>query len=919
MSMGERTPPSSALIGREAVLAELIGQLDVVGATRRASIVVLRGDAGIGKSMVFDAFVDGIRARDCHMLVARPAPTDARLDLSALAEMLATGAVAADSGLNELRRGLAEGLARDRDDVGGAGAAAIAFAEGVHRVCESKPVVIAVDDAHWLDPLSAAAISYAVRRARDRAVLVVCGLRSGETLPLGELRRLVDDGHVTDLLLEPLGIMAIRSILLARCGIELSKPTLVRLVERSGGNPMFATELARHLSASSRPADIDAVAPSLAAAITNRLADAPPSVRAAVAVVALADVPTTSLIEKVLGGSTVAGTIDEACRRDLLVAEGDRFVLAHPLLLAGVLSLLDVETLHGIHAQLAEHSKSPITRAFHLGAAADAPNSRVASAVEAGAAHAAARHSFVLGAELYERSAELTPEGAEGDRRAARLIAAADLWHKAGDPARAVELCASANIDGLADPLRLDAIITQALATADAVGFDEAIALLATAHAAASDSPGRAAMARYCSRMSLFCSVPNALRWAKTAQVESVACNDSAGTELALGALVTAKVLAGEPVAIELAASMSTATIGERSNWLELLVWLQRLEEAEAFGTRLLVDARTTGHGRLIANVVGQMGIIAIGRGRVAEALELLREQYDLELTMDSAGIALPSLDLAIALAIAGDSQEARMLCATAASSAVPLVQCVHAARLGSIELILGNATEAVGHLRRARHIAFGFGLHSVSVLPYWADLIEALVLIGADDEATELQLEFESATAQHPGTSASIETTRTRGMLLASAGDLPAARATLASAVGRFAATPYRLERARTLLALGSVDRRARQWAAAKTTLGEAVSEFTAMGAVGWLRRAQDELNRVGGRRPVAPTDGELTMAESQVVALIAEGLSNGQIAARLIVSVRTVEAHLTRIFRKLGVTNRGQLAALNRTEPTA
>jgi DNA-binding CsgD family transcriptional regulator len=137
--------------------------------------------------------------------------------------------------------------------------------------------------------------------------------------------------------------------------------------------------------------------------------------------------------------------------------------------------------------------------------------------------------------------------------------------------------------------------------------------------------------------------------------------------------------------------------------------------------------------------------------------------------------------------------------------------------------------------------------------------------------------------------------------------GDHAAARDALDEALAAHAELPEPFERARTLHVQGRVERRARNWARARTSLTAALTEFDTLGAARWAEKAGADLARLPGRRP-APA-GELTETEGRVAALVAEGLSNKEVAARLFVSVRAVEANLSRIYAKLGIRSRTEL----------
>ena len=147
----------------------------------------------------------------------------------------------------------------------------------------------------------------------------------------------------------------------------------------------------------------------------------------------------------------------------------------------------------------------------------------------------------------------------------------------------------------------------------------------------------------------------------------------------------------------------------------------------------------------------------------------------------------------------------------------------------------------------------------------------------------------------------------RCRGLLAAANGDFDAAFDAFDRALAQHDRMPGRFERGRTLLSYGTARRRARERGAARRALEAALEIFEEQGAELWARRAADELRRISGRRPAG---AELTETELRVARLAAEGRANKEIAAAMFMSVHTVEAHLSRVYRKLGLRSRTGLA---------
>jgi DNA-binding CsgD family transcriptional regulator len=192
-------------------------------------------------------------------------------------------------------------------------------------------------------------------------------------------------------------------------------------------------------------------------------------------------------------------------------------------------------------------------------------------------------------------------------------------------------------------------------------------------------------------------------------------------------------------------------------------------------------------------------------------------------------------------------------------------------------------------------------------VLRFLPDDVEALVALGRLDYAQTLLDEFESRARSLDRPSALAAAGRCRALLFAARGDLPGALASLEAALVEHERVPIPFERARTLLVLGATLRRAKRKTAPRAALEEALAVFERLGAPLWVQKARAELARVGGRP--GPAAG-LTPSERRLAELVAEGHSNKQIAAALYVSPKTVETSLSRLYGKLGVHSRTELA---------
>jgi DNA-binding CsgD family transcriptional regulator len=224
---------------------------------------------------------------------------------------------------------------------------------------------------------------------------------------------------------------------------------------------------------------------------------------------------------------------------------------------------------------------------------------------------------------------------------------------------------------------------------------------------------------------------------------------------------------------------------------------------------------------------------------------------------------------------------------------------------LGFLALSRGDAAAADRELRGLPAWLYSNGWREPTDFA-WANAIEAMIGIGDLPEAETWLERYEDLAARSRRPWALATAARSRGLLLEARGNIEGAREALGRALAEHARMRCPFERGRTLLAAGSIRRRAREKRSARENLEEAHRIFESVGARLWSGRAGDELARISGRRPAA---SNLTTTETRLAALAAEGLSNKEIAAALHISVHTVEAHLTRIYRKLGIRSRAAL----------
>jgi DNA-binding CsgD family transcriptional regulator len=245
---------------------------------------------------------------------------------------------------------------------------------------------------------------------------------------------------------------------------------------------------------------------------------------------------------------------------------------------------------------------------------------------------------------------------------------------------------------------------------------------------------------------------------------------------------------------------------------------------------------------------------------------------------------------------------------AIARAEAIRITQSTLGWVLGFVELSLGDASAALVHLRPAYEIRNAFMLEPAQRLEL-GDLLEALIAVGELGEAEQVIATWQERAAVLDRAWALAILARCRALLLAARGDLDGAFASFELALAEHGRCTDPFHHGRTLLALGRTQRRAKRRAAARTTLEQALAVFERLGAPLWSEQARTELARIGGR---SPSRGDLTEAESLIARLVAEGRTNREVAATLFLTEHSVETALTRVYRKLGVRSRAELARL-------
>lgn len=892
---------------------EEVGVLDDLVLGRMGPrVAILDGEAGIGKSTLWRHALHTALADGQRVLIARPAAAEAGLSYAALADLLRPLGDLPDVLPAPRRAALAGALLID----GGEAAVVepVAVALGLHALLEilarRGPVLVAVDDWQWLDPASAAVVAYAARRLPD-GVRMVSTLRSGEPdRGLFDVAGSLGAGDAVVMTLGPLPAAALGSVIRDIMGRSLSAPALEALHAAARGNPLAALEAVRAQAAPTRSVDTRRL-------LAERAMALPASARAVLRAVAAVGAPPEALVEQLAGEG-----LESALASGLVQRDAGHLRLFHPLLASVVEARTPAGQWRELHRRIAAITTDAEQRARHLAAATVGPNASVAAELEAASRRALERGAPASAAELAEIAARMSPED-EAEVRVSRSLAAADAWWLAGDGARA-EAVLRPLIEELLPGSRRSralhrlAVVTpsrdalplarQALeeAGADAecrVASHLAIAALLfnSGHADGSYAHARAAVTEseqledpYLRSRAL---VESALQaFDRGGGVQEQTLREAAALE---------QLSSGRPIDMAAMAvlGMQLYTTGELTEG-------RRLLEAE------LAENMSRGHLNRAVYALTSLARLEVraGRPRLAQAHATRALEHAIGAGLSNAELASRSA-CALVHAVLGDAlvahEHAQRGIDMAEDDLVLGIGCRRA--LGLLALSEGDGDEALRWL-----VDIPAMIERLAIGEPWAfcaeqDLGEALVLTGDLAGARAVQERLEATSRRLGRRPALGGALRVRGLIASAQGRHADALGDLDESVATLDGLGHPLESARSLLARGIVQRRAKRRAEARASFQAARAIFAQIGAVLWADRASSEERRLGGRR--ATSRDELTATERRIAELAADGRSNREIAAELYVTERTVEANLTRVYRKLGLRSRTQLARLPRT----
>ncbi|MGW2684930.1 AAA family ATPase [Streptomyces sp. NPDC001414] len=899
------------VFGRDAVLEQAWGSL--VG----GDPVLLTGPAGIGKSAIWRALGDKAHQAGWLVLACAPAESESSLAFAALADLLRP-LESEVTGLPAPQRAAVEAAlltstvnaAVDERALAAATRSLLAAAGAGDR-----RVLVAVDDAPWLDPASERALMYALRRVPEAAILVSARQEAAVDAPLG-VDRLA--GRMRRIDVEPLGVGALHHVLRDRLGVTFARPLLARMVRDSGGNPLLVTELARAVLRLPRlpsPGEDLPFSATMSKVLAESVALLPAASRDAVRLAALLSV--ASLRDLRAAGVDLAD-LDPAEDARLLTVDESAVHFSHPLYAAAVRADIPAGLRRRLHRRLADTVADPDERARQLASCVLEPETGAAAELEAAAERQRRRGAPQIAAGLYEQSARLTPALFPADQGRRRLAAARCLYDS-GDyrPAATAAEQVAAVCDG---ELKAEALLLRAEVAWSA---DEPLSVAAeTAERAlaAAPHPASPAAGRIHAHLSLFHDSPESARRHAVAACELLAGTRPEDAELLAGSLLQLffnEVRGGRSPRLELL-DRALALEGERPSWLGGTVpaiWWRSVDEHDKARTRLssmLEQAVARGDEPAQHELLSHLGETELVSGHYEAAARTIAAARDLGEQLGT-GLVGETWLAGLLDAHRGDLERARRVAEEGLRRAEavddPWARRIHLALSAFTALSDGRTGDAAATYRALAAEADATGLAEPLSQRFEPDWIEACAAVG---DVASARVVLDRLVVRHerlPRPWTTLALARSRALLAAAQGeDATEAVGSLEAARSEVAAHVLPLDRARCLLVAGVVHRRARRRRAARTALEGAAAEFAAIGALAFERRARAELARTGGRKPSAP---ELTATEERVARLAAEGRTNRAIADALFISPKTVEANLARVYHKLGISSRAELGA--------
>lgn len=905
--------PDKPLIGRERELRVLD---DLVSAIRQGEsrCLVILGEPGVGKSTLIETLAD----QTADLRVIRIAGVEAEMEIpfAALHQLCAPlfdhlGLLTAPQRQAlEITFGLSDGPAPEPLLVG------LAVLSLLAEVAAEKPLLCVVDDAQWLDQASAHVGSFVARRLRAESVgIVICMRRRSQELT-----------GLPELLVEGLPENDARKLLASELMAPVDERVLGNFIAETRGNPLALLELPRGLSADelalgfSWPED-RTLSGSIEESFRHRVLKLPPDTQHLLLIASAEPLGDPLLLWRAAEQRGIDADAAQPAVEDDLISFGARVRFRHPLVRSTVYRSASADQRRAAHAALAEvtdEAIDPERRIWHRARAAAGPDEEIAGELEQLADRARSRGGLAAAATFLEQATALS---VDPGRRASRALAAGRAKIQAGSLDSAAQLLTLAEAGPLSeiDLARVDLARAQLAFAADR-GNRAPPLLLKAAHRLEKIDVDLARSTFLDAIMAASLAGDLAAPDADVAAVARAAAEAPAPartpmpSDLLLDGLATTFTLGYEAGLPQVRAAVASDTVGmpidQELRWLSVAyrAAMHNWDHGRALAhcARFVQLARETGALTELTLGVNDYAILLMVGGESNAAATAVDESYATSAALG--GNYVPYGAMAVA-AWRGDEGVASTLIRAHRESAAKRGEGAGIAGSRWAEAVLNNG---LGRYRRAldaAQLAVDATNRRAFELYNWVlgELVEATARAGLRDALPGLLKQLsETAAVAQTGWSLGL---LARARALDSSDD--SAEGFYRDSIEAYGSTGLRSEVARAHLLFGEWLRRQRRRSDARTELHLALEMFDDMGMAGFAERARVELRATGetARKRSVETSDQLTAQEAQVAKLAREGLSNPEIAARLFISARTVQYHLSKVFAKLGITSRNQL----------
>ena len=900
--------------------------------------LTIEGEVGAGKTTLWRAAVAVAAAMGHRVLEAHPAESEESLPYAALGDILEGVVEDPDLRLPAPQlRALRVALLLD-EPVGGppdSRAVAVATLGALRLLSQRTPILVAVDDLQWMDGPSVRVLEFVVRRLKAERVGILAASRSNaRAAVIGLIEPRLSGGEFHRLVVEPMGAESLEEILRTRLRAPLPRPIVTQVERASGGNPLFALEIARGIEAGEivpRPGVPLPVPATLQQYAAERLSRLAPDVREVLFAAAAVSEPTVDLLERTSPPDSVAAALEVARSAGVLEISGDLLRWVHPLFSSTLYHAVPAKRRRALHQQLASVVTGLDERSRHLALGADGPDARAAEAVEAAAERASARGAPDAAAELAEQAHELTPPDQAHDRER-RRIDAGEYHFVAGNLDRARQIFEEMIVVLPPGVVRASVLRRLAKVRYRADSCSVAAQLLTRAAEEAGElGTLRAQVERDLAWAVMLCGDMDAAAGHARSALQLVdTVDDASMLAEVLAATAMAEFLQGGGLPTDtIQRSINLEGLGAETpiEWRPTMILAMMLNWSGATAEarrrfdglhRLALDA---GEETSLPFLLAQMSESATRAGDFAAGAQYADEALAMA-TQTGQQLMRAAALYAKALADAhrGELDDARISAhaglevAEAAGSVVMMMW--NQSVLGFVELSVDEPTAAHGHLAPLLAWREVVGIREPGMLRFVPDEIEALVALGELDRADAVLVGYEADAVRLERPWAQLAAARCRTLHAAASGNAADAVKALRAAIGVLGGAVDPFERARAMLVLGTIERRTRRRADARQSLQAAQGIFDELGARTWSDKAR-RLTERPGRAPENEDEANLTPAELRVAKVVADGATNREAAARLFVSTRTVEVHLTSVYRKMGIRSRTELAARMATDP--